>query len=250
MAFQMMFAVITPALITGAFAERMRFGGCVLFLALWSIFVYAPVAHWVWGGGFLGPAGVGALDFAGGTVVHVNAGAAALAAAIYMGRPRGYGTRAILPHNVPMVVLAGLGLRSLGDAVGCTELLRRRPSGDRRDMVDPSPLLAPAQGERRFRAHHPFQRPRSRLGDRLHTDAWPVVRDGGAVTLSYPIATRTGRSGRASVVRSATGSAGATRSGELRSASGARRSNRSARSSRGGWIYGSPVRPTTTWGRA
>src|SRR4029453_2969486 len=72
-AFQLMFAVITPALITGAFAERMRFGGYVLFIALWSVLVYAPVAHWVWGGGFLGPAGLGALDFAGGTVVHVNA---------------------------------------------------------------------------------------------------------------------------------------------------------------------------------
>lgn len=113
MAFQLMFAVITPALITGAFAERMRFGGYLLFLVLWSIFVYAPVAHWVWGGGFLGPAGAGALDFAGGTVVHVNAGAAALAAAIYMGRRRGYGTRAFLPHNVPMVVL-GAGILWFG----------------------------------------------------------------------------------------------------------------------------------------
>jgi Amt family ammonium transporter len=113
MAFQLMFAVITPALITGAFAERMRFGGYVLFLALWSLFVYAPVAHWVWGGGFLGPAGVGALDFAGGTVVHVNAGAAALAAAIYMGKRRGHGTRAFLPHNVPMVML-GAGILWFG----------------------------------------------------------------------------------------------------------------------------------------
>ena len=90
--FQLMFAVITPALITGAFAERMRFGGYLLFLGLWSVLVYAPVAHWVWGGGFLGASGVGALDFAGGTVVHVNAGAAALAAALYLGRRRGFGT--------------------------------------------------------------------------------------------------------------------------------------------------------------
>ncbi|HXF56022.1 MAG TPA: ammonium transporter [Actinomycetota bacterium] len=113
MAFQLMFAVITPALITGAFAERMRFSGYLLFLALWSLFVYAPVAHWVWGGGFLGPAGLGALDFAGGTVVHVNAGAAALAMALYLGRRRGYGQEAFVPHNVPLVVL-GAGILWFG----------------------------------------------------------------------------------------------------------------------------------------
>ena len=76
--FQLMFAVITPALIAGAFAERVRFGGYVAFVALWSLFVYSPLAHWVWGGGFLGADGLGALDFAGGTVVHISAGAAAL----------------------------------------------------------------------------------------------------------------------------------------------------------------------------
>jgi Amt family ammonium transporter len=113
MAFQLMFAVITPALIAGAFAERMRFGGYVLFIALWSLVVYAPVAHWVWGGGFLGAGGIGAIDFAGGTVVHVNAGAAALAAALYLGRRRGYGTDAFVPHNVPMVVL-GAGILWFG----------------------------------------------------------------------------------------------------------------------------------------
>ena len=113
MVFQLMFAVITPALITGAFAERMRFGGYLLFLALWSVLVYAPVAHWVWGGGFLGPTGVGALDFAGGTVVHVSAGAAALASAIYLGRRRDYGTGALRPHNVPMVLL-GAGILWFG----------------------------------------------------------------------------------------------------------------------------------------
>jgi Amt family ammonium transporter len=113
MVFQLMFAVITPALITGAFAERMRFGGYLLFLGLWSVLVYAPVAHWVWGGGFLGPAGIGALDFAGGTVVHVNAGAAALAAALYLGRRRGFGTGALRPHNVPMVLL-GAGILWFG----------------------------------------------------------------------------------------------------------------------------------------
>jgi Amt family ammonium transporter len=113
MVFQLMFAAITPALIAGAFAERMRFGGYVLFISLWSLLVYVPLAHWVWGGGFLGPAGLGALDFAGGTVVHVNAGAAALAAAIYLGKRRGYGSRAFLPHNVPLVIL-GAGILWFG----------------------------------------------------------------------------------------------------------------------------------------
>jgi Amt family ammonium transporter len=101
----MMFAVITPALITGAFAERMKFSGWLLFLGLWSILVYSPLAHWVWGGGFLGAGHLGALDFAGGTVVHINAGVAALAAAIYMGKRRGFGSEGFRPHNVPIVML-------------------------------------------------------------------------------------------------------------------------------------------------
>jgi Amt family ammonium transporter len=100
--YQMMFAIITPALITGAIAERMKFSAYVLFLALWSILVYSPVAHWVWGGGWLFE--LGALDFAGGTVVHINAGVAALAAILYMGKRRGYGKDAFVPHNVPMVI--------------------------------------------------------------------------------------------------------------------------------------------------
>ena len=107
MIFQMMFAIITPALITGAFAERMKFSGYCVFLALWSVVVYAPVAHWVWGGGFLGANGIGALDFAGGTVVHISAGVAALATILYVGKRRGYGKEAMMPHNVPMVVLGG-----------------------------------------------------------------------------------------------------------------------------------------------
>ena len=106
MIFQMMFAVITPALITGAFAERMRFRGYVLFMALWSIVVYSPLAHWVWGGGWLGlgDGNVKALDFAGGTVVHINAGVAALACILYMGKRKGYGKQAMHPHNIPMVI--------------------------------------------------------------------------------------------------------------------------------------------------
>ena len=111
--FQLMFAVITPALISGAVAERLRFGAYVMFLVMWSILVYAPVAHWVWGGGFLGGAGVGALDFAGGTVVHVTAGAAALAATLFVGARSGYPRGPFVPHNVPMVVL-GAGILWFG----------------------------------------------------------------------------------------------------------------------------------------
>jgi ammonium transporter, Amt family len=113
MVFQMMFAIITPALIAGAFAERMKFSGYLMFIGLWSILVYAPVAHWEWGGGFLGASGVGALDFAGGAVVHANAGAAALATAIYLGKRRGHGIDDMSPHNVPFVVL-GAGILWFG----------------------------------------------------------------------------------------------------------------------------------------
>jgi len=113
MVFQLMFAIITPALITGAFAERMKFSGYLLFIALWSLLVYSPVAHWVWGGGFLGAGQIGALDFAGGTVVHINAGAAALATAIYLGKRRGWRSDAFVPHNVPMVIL-GAGILWFG----------------------------------------------------------------------------------------------------------------------------------------
>src|SRR5205807_6629618 len=105
MAFQLMFAIITPALITGAFAERMKFSGWLMLLTRWSILVYSPVAHWVWGGGFLGAGHLGAEDFAGGTVVHINAGVAALACALYLGKRRGWGKEAFVPHNVPFVVL-------------------------------------------------------------------------------------------------------------------------------------------------
>ena len=103
--YQMMFAVITPALIAGTYAERIKFSAYLVFTAAWVIVVYAPVAHWVWGGGLLGLSGLGALDFAGGTVVHQNAGAAALAAAFCLGRRKGYPQESMLPHNVPFVVL-------------------------------------------------------------------------------------------------------------------------------------------------
>jgi Amt family ammonium transporter len=103
MIFQCMFAVITPALITGAFAERIRFGAFLLFTLLWATFVYNPLAHWVWGvGGWMG--GMGALDFAGGTVVHISSGISALAAAIVIGKRLGYGSTAYIPHNLPMTI--------------------------------------------------------------------------------------------------------------------------------------------------
>ncbi|HEV7664770.1 MAG TPA: ammonium transporter [Chloroflexota bacterium] len=112
MVFQMMFAVITPALITGAFAERKRFKAFVLFSLLWATFVYDPIAHWVWGtGGWLHA--LGALDFAGGTVVHISSGASALIAAIVLGKRKGLGKDAMDPHDMTMVVL-GAGLLWFG----------------------------------------------------------------------------------------------------------------------------------------
>src|SRR5690606_8980374 len=101
--FQMTFAIITPALIAGAFAARMQFSALLLFTALWLLVVYAPVAHWVWGGGFLGAAGV--LDFAGGTVVHINAGVAGLVCALVLGKREGYGTTNMAPHNLVYSVI-------------------------------------------------------------------------------------------------------------------------------------------------
>jgi ammonium transporter, Amt family len=96
--FQMTFAIITPALICGAYAERMKFSAMVLFNALWLLLVYCPIAHWVWGGGFLASAGV--LDFAGGAVVHINAGVAGLVCALVLGKRVGFGTENLAPHNV------------------------------------------------------------------------------------------------------------------------------------------------------
>jgi ammonium transporter, Amt family len=111
MTFQMTFAIITPALIVGAFADRMKFSALVLFMTLWLLFVYAPIAHWVWGGGFLGGAGV--LDFAGGTVVHINAGIAGLITAIYLGKRTGYGSENMAPHNL-VYSLTGAALLWVG----------------------------------------------------------------------------------------------------------------------------------------
>ena len=109
--FQLTFAVITPALIVGGFAERMRFSAMLIFCSLWLLLVYAPVCHWVWGGGWLG--GMGLQDFAGGSVVHITAGVAALIAATSMGGRRGFGTTAMPPHNLTMTV-TGAGMLWVG----------------------------------------------------------------------------------------------------------------------------------------
>ena len=104
MLFQMMFAIITPALITGAFAERKKFSAFILFVLLWATLVYDPLAHWVWGdGGWLKK--MGALDFAGGTVVHISSGVSALVCALMIGKRRGYGHQPMQPHNLPMTVM-------------------------------------------------------------------------------------------------------------------------------------------------
>ncbi|MBT4122469.1 MAG: ammonium transporter [Candidatus Ruthia sp.] len=109
--FQMTFAIITPALIIGGFAERMKFSAVVLFSAIWLIVVYAPVTHWVWGGGWLGEMGL--LDFAGGTVVHITAGVAALVAAIVIGPRNGFPNKPMPPHNMTMTI-TGAGMLWVG----------------------------------------------------------------------------------------------------------------------------------------
>ena len=101
--FQMTFAIITPALIAGAVADRMKFSSFLVFITLWLIIVYAPICHWVWGGGFLGADGI--MDFAGGTVVHINSGVAGLVAALVLGRRKGYGTDNMAPHNLVYTVM-------------------------------------------------------------------------------------------------------------------------------------------------
>jgi ammonium transporter, Amt family len=102
--YQATFAIITPALISGTFAERMRFPAFALYMLLWSTFIYNPLAHWVWGGGWIG-AQIGALDFAGGTVVHISSGISALGTAIYLGKRKGYGHEPMAPHNLPFSVI-------------------------------------------------------------------------------------------------------------------------------------------------
>jgi Amt family ammonium transporter len=127
MIFQCMFAIITPALITGAFAERMKFSAFLLFTLVWATLVYNPLCHWVWGaGGWIGK--FGALDFAGGTVVHISSGISALAAALLIGKRLGYGSTPYIPHNLPMTI-TGAGLLwfgwfgfNAGSALACNGL--------------------------------------------------------------------------------------------------------------------------------
>jgi Amt family ammonium transporter len=109
--YQLMFAVITPALITGAFAERMKFSAFVIFTVLWTICVYLPVCHWIWGGGWIGKMGL--LDFAGGTVIHINSAVAALVTALMIGKRKGYGKESFMPNNLPLTVL-GAGILWFG----------------------------------------------------------------------------------------------------------------------------------------
>src|SRR5207344_2505621 len=111
MAYQGTFAVITAALVSGAIVERMRFSAYLVFIGLWSVVVYAPVAHWVWGGGWLSTRGI--LDFAGGTVVHVNAAMAAVAVALALGNRSEYPSSSLIPHNVPFTLL-GAGVLWFG----------------------------------------------------------------------------------------------------------------------------------------
>jgi Amt family ammonium transporter len=125
--YQLTFAVITPALISGSFAERMRFAAFAIMMLLWSLFIYAPLAHWVWGGGWIGTK-LGALDFAGGTVVHISSGASALVCALYLGKRQGYGSEPMPPHNLPFTLI-GAGLLwvgwfgfNAGSALGSNEL--------------------------------------------------------------------------------------------------------------------------------
>ncbi len=124
--FQCMFAALTPALITGAFAERMRFAGFALLMLLWAILIYNPMAHWVWGGGFL--AQLGALDFAGGLVIHILSGVSGLTICLLLGKRKGYGKTAMVPHNLPMTVLGAAFLWfgwfgfNAGSALGANEL--------------------------------------------------------------------------------------------------------------------------------
>ena len=185
MIFQAMFAIITPALITGAFAERMRFKAFFVFMILWATIVYNPVAHWVWGaGGWLG--NLGALDFAGGTVVHICSGVAALCCALVLGKRKGYGREEFTPHNLTMTLIgtallwfgwfgfnAGSALGANGLAANAfvvTNTARRRGDG----IVDPYRMVPPRQ------AYRPRRRIRRGRGlGRDHTRVGICYTDGG-----------------------------------------------------------------------
>jgi Amt family ammonium transporter len=166
MVYQMMFAVITPALITGAFADRFRFSAFLVFSLLWALLVYNPVAHWVWGiGGWI--RNLGALDFAGGTVVHITSGVSALAAALVVGKRKGFGSDNMAPHNLPMTVIGAAILWfgwfgfNAGSALAAGELSTSafvRPTWRRR----PRPCHGCSRRDSPSQAH----RPRGGLGVR------------------------------------------------------------------------------------
>ena len=195
--YQATFAIITPAIIAGAFAERMKFSAMMWFMALWLLFVYVPVAHWVWGGGFLGAAGV--LDFAGGLVVHLNAGIAGLVCCLVIGKRQGYGTEYMAPHNLVLTLIgtsllwvgwfgfnAGSAL-SLGRAGGQRHaqhphLGRGRGAGlDVDRMGEPRQALGaghPVRRRRRPRHHHAgrgLRRAVGRHGDRRRRRRWSAT---------------------------------------------------------------------------
>jgi len=167
MTFQMTFAIITPALITGAFADRMKFSAMLVFVAIWGLVVYAPITHWVWGGGFLGDVGV--LDFAGGTVVHINAGIAGLVTALVLGRRGGLGSENMAPHNLVLSVVGAallwVGWFGFNGRLGGRRRRRRRhgDGGDadrrrrRRPDLDGGGMDIARQAQR---ARHHFRRHR------------------------------------------------------------------------------------------
>ncbi len=175
--YQATFAIIMPAIIAGAFAERMKFSAMMWFMALWLLFVYVPVAHWVWGGGFLGAAGV--LDFAGGLVVHLNVGMACLVCCLVIGKRQGYGVEYMAPHNLVLTLIgtsllwvgwfgfnAGSALAS-GELAGSAMLntTSRPPSppwcGCRSNGQAAASLLCWASYRAPWRASAPSRRPRA-----------------------------------------------------------------------------------------
>ena len=142
--YQLTFAIITPALVIGAYAERVRFGGMLLFSLLWLLIVYCPLAHWVWGDGWLQKMGL--MDFAGGTVVHLNAGMAALVCALVLGRRRGFPETAMPPHNMTMMVTGAAMLWVRLVRLQRRQRARRRRRGGHGDAGDPY-----RRGHRRLR---------------------------------------------------------------------------------------------------
>ena len=161
--FQAMFAIITPALMIGAFAERMRFGPYLAFISLWLLLVYCPLAHMVWGGGWIGA--MGAKDFAGGLVVHMSSGFSALVAALYLGKRRGFGKEPMPPHNLPFAVIGAAllwvgwfgfnaGSELMADGIAALAFLNTSTAASTALVaVDGDRVAAPRQADRARRRH-------------------------------------------------------------------------------------------------